>query len=139
LYRDNDVGAWQTYVRDNYGFINSSIGNNFSKYKVHSNNPYSGDNSGKEWKVDNLWAGITDDRTTWGNLLNPNDENYLKWKKKFSEIGIDYKTNPEWNTGDVLYGFLKDDAIDGGNPLGDKEVVITPQKKVNEIPVGEYK
>jgi hypothetical protein len=27
----------------------------------------------------------------------------------------------------------------GGNPLGDKEVVITPQKKVNEIPVGEYK
>lgn len=139
LYRDNDVGAWQKYVRDNYGFINRSIGNNFSKYKVHSNNPYSGDNSGKEWKVDNLWAGITDDRTTWGNLLNPNDENYLKWKKKFSEIGIDYKTNPEWNTGDVLYGFLKDDTIDGGNPLGDKEIVVTPQKKVNEIPVGEYK
>ncbi len=129
LYRDNDVGAWQKYVRDNYGFINNSIGNNFSKYKIHSNNPYSGDNSGKEWKVDNLWAGITDDRTTWGNLLNPNDENYLKWKKKFSEIGIDYKTNPEWNTGDVLYGFLKDDIIDGGNPLGDKEVIITPEKK----------
>jgi hypothetical protein len=135
LYRDNDVGAWQTYVRDNYGFINSSIGNNFSKYKVHSNNPYSGDNSGKKWKVDNLWAGITDDRTTWGNLLNPNDENYLKWKDKFSEIGIDYRTNPEWKTGDVLYGFLKDE----GNPLGDKKITITPQKKVNEIPVGEYK
>ena len=139
LYKDNDVGAWQRYVRDNYGFINNSIGNNFSKYKIHSNNPYSGDNLGKEWKVDNLWAGITDDRTTWGNLLNPNDENYLKWKKKFSEIGIDYKTNPEWNTGDVLYGFLKDDTIDGGNPLGDKEVIVTPKKKKVEVPVGEKK
>jgi hypothetical protein len=38
-----------------------------------------------------------------------------------------------------LYGFLKDDIIDGGDPLDGKEVVITPQKKVNEIPVGEYK
>ena len=142
LYRDNDVGAWQKYVRDNYGFINNSIGNNFSKYKIHSNNPYSGDNSGKEWKVDNLWAGITDDRTTWGNLLNPKDENYLKWKNKFSEIGIDYRTNPEWKTGDVLYGFLKDDIVNGGNPLGNKEVTITPgkndpSKTGGSIPVGE--
>lgn len=139
LYKDTDVGAWQNYVRNNYSFINDAIGNNFSKYKIHSNNPYSGDNAGKEWKVDNLWAGITDDRTTWGNLLDPNDENYLKWKQKFSEIGIDYKTNPKWNTGDVLYGFLKDDTIDNGNLLEGKKITITPQKKINETPAQEYK
>lgn len=142
LYRDNNVGAWQTYVRDNYKFINDSIGNNFSKYKIHSNNPYSGDNSGKEWKVDNLWAGITDDRTTWGNLLNPNDPNYQKWKQKFSEIGIDYRTNPEWNTGDVLYGFLKEENLSSpslNNPPSKDNPVQQgdPNKeKVNELEVG---
>ena len=142
LYRDNNVGAWQTYVRDNYKFINDSIGNNFSKYKIHSSNPYSGDNSGKEWKVDNLWAGITDDRTTWGNLLNPNDPNYQKWKQKFSEIGIDYRTNPEWNTGDVLYGFLKEENSSSpslNNPPSKNNPVQqeNPNKeKVNELKVG---
>ena len=107
LFKNSTVGAWQNYVRNNYNFINDSIGKNYKQYHIVSNNPNSGDNPKTGWKTDNLWAGETDDRTTWGNPLNSNDENYLKWKQKFSEIGIDYRTNPEWNTGDALYGFLK--------------------------------
>ena len=108
LFKDDSVGAWQNIVRRNYNYINDSLGKNINQYHIESSNPYSGDNPSQGWKIDKLWAGETDDRTTWGNLQNENDSEYQKWKQKFSEIGIDYRTNPEWNTGNVLYGFLKD-------------------------------
>ena len=124
LFKDDSVGAWQNIVRRNYNYINNSLGKNINKYHVESSNPYSGDNPSQGWKIDKLWAGETDDRTTWGNLQNENDSEYQKWKQKFSEIGIDYRTNPEWNTGNVLYGFLKDPQDSPNNPPSQ-----TPQKQ----------
>lgn len=117
LFIGRGTDAWQNMVRNNYKYINDAIGNNYSKYHVVSNLPNSGDSAKSNWKVDNYWAGETDDRTTWGNLLNPNDPDYLKWKDKFREIGIDYRTNPSWNNGDELYGFLIED-----NPLQNKKI-----------------
>ena len=110
LFRGNNTAAWQNFVRNNYKFVNDAIGQDFEKkYFVTSQAPNSGDDPNKKWMVDDLWAGITDDRTTWGHLKNPNDPNYLEWKKKFNEIGIDYKVGPdEWKTGNVLYGFLRE-------------------------------
>ena len=92
LFKDDSVGAWQNIVRRNYNYINDSLGKNINQYHVESSNPYSGDNLSQGWKIDKLWAGETDDRTTWGNLQNENDPEYQKWKQKFSEIGIDYRT-----------------------------------------------
>ena len=108
LFQDNSVGDWQTKVNTNYKYINDAIGSNFKEYNITSKNPYTGDNPTKGWKVDNYWAGITDDRTPWGYYSNPNDKQYLLWKNKFKEIGIDYRPNEEWGTGNVLYGFLTD-------------------------------
>ena len=129
IFRSTDTGAWQNMVRNNYGFINDSIGKNYNQYHVESSNPNSGDNATQGWKVDNLWAGETDDRTTWGNLLDSNNPLYQEWKKKFSDIGIDYRTNPEWNTGDVLYGFLKDEQPKNTPP----SATIDPSKNQQSI------
>lgn len=133
LFKGYGTNAWQNYVRNNYSFINDAIGKNYSQYHVISSKPYSGDNEKQGWKVDNLWAGETDDRTTWGNLLNPNDPNYQNWKQKFSEIGIDYRTNPEWKTGDVLYGFLKEPEQFKNNPPSN-DIVTTTEKKGSSVP-----
>ena len=81
LFRGNNTAAWQNFVRNNYKFVNDAIGQDFEKkYFVTSQAPNSGDDPNKKWMVDDLWAGITDDRTTWGHLKNPNDPNYLEWK-----------------------------------------------------------
>ena len=137
LFRGSNTAAWQNFVRNNYKFVNDAIGQDFEKkYSVTSQSPNSGDDPTKKWAVDDLWAGITDDRTTWGHLKNPNDPNYLEWKKKFNDIGIDYKVGPdEWRTGNVLYGFLKEPAEPQSYPLPKiedpfkKGISITAKKK----------
>ena len=108
LFTNPQVKTWQQTVNNKYSYINNSIGNRFGQYHIHSKMPNSGDDPTNHWKEDGYWAGITQDRTPWGVLSNPNDPHYLEWKKKFSDIGIDYRTNPEWGDNNVLYGFLQE-------------------------------
>ena len=110
LFRGFDTNVWQSWVKSKYNYINDAIGKNYSKYHPLSANPNSGDSAKSGWTVDNLWAGETDDRTTWGNLLDSNDKNYQNWKKRFDEIGIDFRTDPVNGLGNELYGFLKPDT-----------------------------
>lgn len=125
LFTNPQVKTWQQAINNKYSYINKSIGNRFGQYHVHSGMPTSGDNPTDHWKEDSYWAGITQDRTPWGHLSNSNDPNYLEWKKKFNDIGIDYRTNPEWGDNNVLYGFLRE-------PKNTPSLKI-PEKKFNPI------
>lgn len=109
MFKYDDVGRWQNTIKLEYPYINNAINKNFGQYRSLSSNPTSGDNPSRLWTTDFLHAGETDDRTPWGNYINPNDPDYLRWKQKLAEIGINYNVGPEdWNTGNVLYGFLED-------------------------------
>jgi len=79
LFIGNGTKNWQNTIINKYGFINDSIGNNFSKYHIVSSNPTSRDRKGV-WNPDNYWAGITNDRTTFGYLNDENNPLYQKWK-----------------------------------------------------------
>ena len=151
-YKNNLVGQYQHDYKgdkrfgtiklnegDTYDF-NQGISPNFSTRYNIANPPsrVSGDNSTKKFAVDNLYSAITDDRRLLGRKgdWDESSTEFKQWQNDLKSRGWETYLD----TNDNYYKLRKfTGEIDGGNPLGDKEIVITPQKKVNETPAQEYK
>lgn len=136
---DKRFGTTKLKDEDTYDF-NQGISPNFNtRYNiVNPPSRISGDNSTKKFTVDNLYSAITDDRRLLGRKgdWDESSTEFKQWQNDLKSRGWETYLD----TNDNYYKLRKfTGEIDGGNPLGDKEVIITPQKKVNEIPVGEYK
>ena len=136
---DKRFGTTKLKEGDTYDF-NQGISPNFNTRYNIANPPsrISGDNSTKKFTVDNLYSAITDDRRLLGRKgdWDESSTEFKQWQNDLKSRGWETYLD----TNDNYYKLRKfTGEIDGGNPLGDKEVIITPQKKVNEIPVGEYK
>ena len=118
---------------DKYDFNQTGIKTNQeTRYNiVNPPSRTSGDYSrdGYNYKVDNLYSAITDDRRLLGRKgdWDENSEEYKQWQKDLNSRGWETYLD----TKDNYYKLRKfTGEIDGGNPLGDdKEVVITPAKK----------
>ena len=136
---DKRFGTTKLNEGDTYDF-NQGITPNFNtRYNIASPpSRISGDNSTKKFAVDSLYSAITDDRRLLGRKgdWDESSTEFKQWQNDLKSRGWETYLD----TNDNYYKLRKfTGEIDGGNPLGDKEVIITPQKKVNETPAQEYK
>lgn len=97
-YRDNAVGEYQTaYNTIGGGFGNTvGIANAYSTNRyMRGNNPISGDNPQQNYKVDNLYSGITDDRRLLGREGDFTPEQLKQITSDLNKIGYTINLNPE--------------------------------------------
>ena len=141
LYNENAAkirSHWaqdQTYNARTAGDHNRLFKRMFQSRSNQDQSPGSGYNIGYQDNLENIegsstWLRRMDQYEKEFDINNPDSDRMHELTLSDGSKAIVYKKA----NGDIgLY------EKSGGNPLGDKEIVVTPQKKVNEIPVGEYK
>lgn len=90
-YRNNAVGEYQAaYNTIGGGFGNTvGIANAYSTNRyMRGNNPISGDNPQQNYKVDNLYSGITDDRRLLGRQGDFTPEQLVQINKDLNSLGL---------------------------------------------------
>lgn len=141
LYNENAAkirSHWaqdQTYNARTAGDHNRLFKRMFQSRSNQDQSPGSGYNIGYQDNLEDIegsstWLRRMDQYEKEFDINNPDSDRMHELTLSDGSKAIVYKKA----NGDIgLY------EKSGGNPLDGKEVVITPQKKVNEIPVGEYK
>ena len=143
LYNENAAkirSHWaqdQTYNARTAGEHNRLFRKMFQSRSNQSESPGSSYNIGYQDNLDDIegsstWLRRMDQYEKEFDINNPDSNRLHEITLKDGTKAIVYKKA----NGDIGLYKNNNDTIDGGNPLGDQEVVITPQKK-NEIPVGQ--
>lgn len=109
----------------------------FQSRSNQSESPGSSYNIGYQDNLDDIegsstWLRRMDQYEKEFDINNPDSNRLHEITLKDGTKAIVYKKA----NGDIGLYKNDNDTIDGGNPLGDQEVIITPQKK-NEMPVGQ--
>lgn len=129
---DKRFGTIKLRNEDIYNF-NQGISPNFNSRYVISNPPtrISGDNSTKNFNVDNLYSAITDDRRLLGREgdWDENSKEFKDWQSSLNRLGWKMTLNKE---GDKYY-YLE--RLNGSN---NSDGVTMDLKSIDPLNTGEY-